>query len=145
MHNQLRVAGRTRREQNPFGVVPWRAVDGGATNRRSAMDDLLDAGEARRSVLFVSDHHIDVRGRKDVRQMCGIRIRRTQHEAARDPVYFNQRESSRDLIRCQHEDRSTAKVAKPRAEGRAGRKLRECDCGITRPQLSAACECGARE
>ena len=119
-----------------------RTVDRDSPNCSFTRHDALDAEGAHLERL-VGDNGIDLRGRDDVRQMCGIEIGGAEHKSPRNPVDLDQRKSCRELIRGCDEYRSTAKLAEAFTESGAGRKLREGDRRITGPQRPVALEPGA--
>ena len=109
-----------------------RALDRGSVNRTPTRDQLHSEG--RHLVRFaVREDEIDLRRADDIREVRGVEVGRTQHEAPDYAVDFDQCQCRRELIRCPDQNRSTPQCANWYAEGGPGGEIRERDGAIRSP------------
>jgi hypothetical protein len=85
---------------------------------------------------------IDAGCRYDVRELCGIEIGRTKHEATGDTIHLYERNRGGELVIRPEEDRSTAKLAEAAAERGATGKIRKDNVGVGGPERTMTPETG---
>ena len=90
----------------------------------------------------ICNYGINAGRRYDVRQVRGIEIGRTKHEATGNTIHLYERNRGGELVVRPEEDRSTAKLAEAAAERRAAGEITEDNVSVGGPERTMTPETG---